>query len=288
MRNVVVSLIAITVLLGVSGCSFQANTPAPVETLYTGKTYKDKVKGSLKQSRYKVQSGDTLYSIAWASGRDFKTLAKLNNLQAPYTIQPGQTLNLSGQLPKPRPVRPSTKPNKISKVQKPAQSQTVTKTKQKENAKSVDPKKSQGYASTTNSQFTNNKSTFDGSGKISRWSWPTKGKVIASFSSTAQGRQGLDIVAREGSPIVASAAGKVVYAGSALRGYGQLVIIKHNDEFLSAYAHNKKIFVKEKQEVKLGQKIAEMGSSDSDRVKLHFEIRYRGKPVDPMRYLPKL
>jgi lipoprotein NlpD len=117
------------------------------------------------------------------------------------------------------------------------------------------------------------------------WVWPASGKVITGFSDSAN-LKGIDIAGKAGQPVVASAAGKVVYAGSGLRGYGKLVIVKHNATFLSAYAHNQEILVKEGQQVAKGQKIAEMGSTDSDQVKLHFEIRQRGKPVDPLRYLP--
>ena len=117
------------------------------------------------------------------------------------------------------------------------------------------------------------------------WMWPTAGKVVAGFSESAN-LKGIDIAGKAGQPIVASAAGKVVYVGSGLRGYGKLVIVKHNTTFLSAYAHNREILVKEGQQVAKGQKIAEMGDSDSDQVKLHFEIRRLGKPVDPVKFLP--
>jgi lipoprotein NlpD len=117
------------------------------------------------------------------------------------------------------------------------------------------------------------------------WTWPAKGRVITTFSETAN-LKGIDIAGAAGTPIVASAAGKVVYAGTGLRGYGLLVIIKHNDTYLSAYAHNRAIFVKEGDTVARGQKIAEMGNTDADQVKLHFEIRRLGKPMDPMRFLP--
>lgn len=117
------------------------------------------------------------------------------------------------------------------------------------------------------------------------WMWPAKGKVVASFSETAN-LKGLDIAGNAGQAIVASAPGRVVYAGSGLRGYGKLVIIKHNKTFLSAYAHNREILVKEGQQVARGQKIAEMGNTDADQVKLHFEIRRLGKPMDPVKYLP--
>lgn len=119
------------------------------------------------------------------------------------------------------------------------------------------------------------------------WAWPTKGKVIAGFSETAN-LKGIDIGGAAGQPVTASAAGRVVYAGSGLRGYGKLIIIKHNATFLSAYAHNREILVKEGQQVTRGQKIAEMGNTDADQVKLHFEIRRQGKPMDPAKYLPPI
>ena len=115
------------------------------------------------------------------------------------------------------------------------------------------------------------------------WMWPVKGKVIASFTEASKG---VDIGGKKGAPVLAAAGGRVVYAGSGLRGYGKLVIIKHNNTWLSAYAHNDNILVKEQQDVKKGQKIAEMGASDTDQVKLHFEVRRQGKPVDPAKVLP--
>ena len=117
------------------------------------------------------------------------------------------------------------------------------------------------------------------------WMWPVKGKLLAPFSEAAKG---VDIGGRKGTPVLAAAAGRVVYAGSGLRGYGNLVIISHNDTWLSAYAHNDSIVVKEQQQVKKGQKIAEMGSTGSDQVKLHFEVRRKGKPVDPAKVLPAM
>ena len=117
------------------------------------------------------------------------------------------------------------------------------------------------------------------------WIWPTAGKVVAGFSETAN-LKGIDIGGKAGQPVVASAPGKVVYAGTGLRGYGKLIIVKHNATFLSAYAHNREILVKEGQAVARGQKIAEMGDTDANSVKLHFEIRRLGKPMDPLRYLP--
>ncbi|TKB49498.1 LysM peptidoglycan-binding domain-containing protein [Ferrimonas sediminicola] len=272
-------------LLG--GCSFQSHTPAPVETLYTGKTFKDKPRGSVTQSRYRVQPGDTLYSIAWASGTDYRDLARINRLPSPYTIQVGQWLDLRSVKKSAATASPATKPAKTSTNTSRSTSAAVRSSKQKENTKPVDPKISQEYASTRSSQNINRPLKPALPRKVSKWRWPASGKVVARYSDSAQGQKGLDIVSREGTPVVASAEGRVVYAGSALRGYGKLIIIKHSDDYLSAYAHNRKILVKEKQVVKSGQQIAEMGSTDSDRVMLHFEIRYRGKSVDPERYLPK-
>jgi len=124
-----------------------------------------------------------------------------------------------------------------------------------------------------------------GDGDQLDWAWPAKGKVVAGFSETAN-LKGIDIAGTAGQPVAASAAGRVVYAGTGLRGYGKLIIIKHNATFLSAYAHNREILVKEGQQVARGQKIAEMGNTDADQVKLHFEIRRQGKPMDPAKYLP--
>ena len=117
------------------------------------------------------------------------------------------------------------------------------------------------------------------------WMWPAKGKVLAAFSETSKG---MDIAGRKGAPVLAAASGRVIYADAGVRGYGKLIIIKHNDTWVSAYAHNDNILVKEQQDVRRGQKIAEMGSSDADQVKLHFEVRRQGKPVDPAKLLPAM
>ncbi|WP_175546611.1 peptidoglycan DD-metalloendopeptidase family protein, partial [Vibrio vulnificus] len=122
--------------------------------------------------------------------------------------------------------------------------------------------------------------------KIAKWQWPTKGRVIKNFSAGEQGNKGIDIAGQRGQPIVSTAGGTVVYSGNALRGYGNLIIVKHNDNYLSAYAHNDRLLVSEGQSVKAGQQIATMGSSGAKTVMLHFEIRYQGKSVNPKRYLP--
>ncbi|WWE60216.1 peptidoglycan DD-metalloendopeptidase family protein [Parasalinivibrio latis] len=152
--------------------------------------------------------------------------------------------------------------------------------------KRVEPQKAKEYSQETKSKKNVTKPVSKASGKLA-WSWPTKGRVIAGFSSSETGNRGIDIAGKRGQAIVAAESGKVVYAGNALRGYGNLIILKHNDDYLSAYAHNDRLLVREQQVVKKGQKIAAMGSSATDSVRLHFEIRYKGKSVNPIRYLPR-
>lgn len=130
-------------------------------------------------------------------------------------------------------------------------------------------------------------STTNSTTPVGSWRWPTDGKIIDNFSAAEGGNKGIDIAGSRGQPVVATASGRVVYAGNALRGYGNLIIIKHNDDYLSAYAHNDSMLVREQQEVKAGQKIATMGSTGTSSVRLHFEIRYKGKSVNPLRYLPQ-
>jgi len=210
-----------------------------------------------------VQKSETLFALAWRYGWDYKALASANNIAYPYTIYPGQKLK----------VRHSKFASSAAKS---------TDSKRLTNSKSA--KTGHGPSAYKNSpQATKpvvSSTTLD-------WQWPAKGKVIAKFSTKAPTNKGIDISGSLGESVFAAAAGSVVYAGSGLLGYGNLVIIKHDDQFLSAYAHNKELLVKENQEVKAGQTIAEIGSSGTDKVKLHFEIRHKGKPVDPIIYLPK-
>ncbi len=132
-----------------------------------------------------------------------------------------------------------------------------------------------------------NASSTTTSAPISSWRWPTDGKIIEGFGGSEGGNKGIDIAGSKGQAITATADGRVVYAGNALRGYGNLIIIKHNDDYLSAYAHNDTMLVREQQEVKAGQKIATMGSTGTSSTRLHFEIRYKGKSVNPLQYLPQ-
>ncbi|MCV2884615.1 peptidoglycan DD-metalloendopeptidase family protein [Aestuariibacter sp. AA17] len=255
----------------VSACSSRT-TPAPVVEVHSGKTVYDRKQGSYAKDEYIVKRGDTLYSIAWISGNDYRDLARFNNIAPPYEIYPGQRLKTKQRVS--NTPKPSPKPS----------GQTLTKNSQIP----VDRTNKQAYGnSRTGQKLAKKQPSSAFPQRVERWQWPAKGKVISTFSSRAQGNKGVDIAGNRGTPIKAAAAGKVVYTGSALRGFGRLVIIKHSDKFLSAYAHNEKILVKEQQWVSAGQQIATMGDSDADRIMLHFEVRYKGKSVDPLRYLPK-
>lgn len=195
-----------------------------------------------------VRRGDTLYAIAQSAGVRVQNLAAWNSLSPPYVIVPGQRLRLSAP---------------VDAVDRPA----LANARRGANAKAA--------AAAENLDT-----------RPVRWRWPTEGKIIARFAPN-DGTKGIDIAGRSGQAVRAAAGGKVVYQGSGLRGYGQLIIVKHNADFLSAYAHCAAIYVREGSVIQPGQKIAAMGSSGTDRVKLHFEIRRRGIPVDPLEHLPK-
>ncbi|MHB1951107.1 MAG: peptidoglycan DD-metalloendopeptidase family protein [Acidiferrobacteraceae bacterium] len=203
------------------------------------------------KSRYwTVSPGDTLYSIAWAAGVDYRTLAYWNHIHRPFVIRAGTRLRLFGPRP---PVYRRRK--RVFQPERFAQ-----------------PRRHPEALSASQAPV--------------RWTWPAAGPIVRGFSPVG-GCKGIDIGGRRGAPVRAAARGKVVYAGSGLRGYGELIILKHNKNFLSAYAHNNRILVKEGEMVRRGQEIAEMGSTGTDRVMLHFEIRLHGSPVDPLRYLPR-
>lgn len=223
------------------------NAVAPVGSY--GGYNKSKIGSAKAPSVYKVRKGDTLYSISWRYGLDYKKVAKINHIRSPYRIYIGQKLYF-----------------------KSAKRKLVTAKPKKATSKKTVKK----AASTT--RYSN---------KALAWRWPTKGKVVSTYSKNATGRKGIDIAGKAGQTIQAAAAGKVVYSGNGLPRYGNLLIIKHNDVYLSAYAHNQKLLVKEGQTVKSGQKIATLGRSGTQRDQLHFEIRRNGKPIDPMRFLPK-
>ncbi|WP_299807847.1 peptidoglycan DD-metalloendopeptidase family protein [uncultured Shewanella sp.] len=281
-----------------SGCSFQAERPAPVESI-NGPQTPSITKGSITGSRYIVKNGDTLYSIAWGANKDFVDIAKQNRLPKPYTIYPGQVLSLNSKryVTNTQSAKKTTNSSTKSPVanakttQKQVVSSNVSTASSQNNGskKQLDPVAKPAYSVTSSQQDVNRivHKPVELPKKVSRWSWPVKGKVIGTFSAKEQGNKGIKIAGNRGDVIRAAASGRVVYAGSALRGYGNLVIIKHSDDYLSAYAHADKISVKEKQLVNVGQTVATMGSTGTNRVMLHFEIRYHGKSVNPVKFLPK-
>jgi len=220
-----------------------------------------------------VQKSETLFSLAWRYGWDYKSLASANSIAAPYIIHPGQKLQV-GQPKSTFSKSAASKSKRLTNASKPVPSNLASARKSTQKT----PKPIVNSRKAPNNW---------GKGDSPKWSWPAKGKLIAKFSAKSPANKGIDIAGRLGESVTAAAAGSVVYAGSGLLGYGNLVIIKHNEQYLSAYAHNKRLLVKESQKVKAGQSIAELGSSGTDKVKLHFEIRRQGKPVDPMLYLPK-
>lgn len=245
---------------------------------------------SRRISVHEVARGDTLYSIAWRYGMDYRELARRNNIRPPYLIYPGQKLQLTGtttitrstpapatatKTPPPMATRssvtPAPKPRTPPKAVPRPQTPPPAATSRSESKTTPTPKPTTPPLLTGNPQ----------------WQWPAQGRILSTFQASTGLNKGIDIAGNLGQPVIAAAAGQVVYAGEGLRGYGKLVIIKHNDTFLSAYAHNDQLLVKEGVAVKAGQRIADMGSSGTDRVKLHFEIRREGTPVDPLKYLPK-
>ena len=218
-----------------------------------------------KPGYFTVRPGDTLYRIAVEHGQTARDVQAWNNLANPNMIEVGQVLRVSppvGMAP-------------------PASTATVTAVPVTPPAVVPRPLNS---PPTTPPPATSTPVEPVKPGDAVSFIWPARGAVIATFDEAKN--KGVSIAGRAGDPVLAAADGRVVYAGAGLRGYGNLIILKHNDTFLTAYAHNQALLVREDQAVKQGQRIAEMGSSDADRVKLHFEVRRDGKPVDPLQYLP--
>ncbi len=314
-KTLLVRWILIVSFLFLSGCSNSALNFAPVTNGW--KNDQD------ASQNYRVQKDDTLYSIAFRYGMDYRNLAQINNISAPYVIRIGQKLHLTGgpedessntSTPAPEnnavvtsaapsdvvaeptnitttpaPATPAATPKPIPKptivkaISTPeaplpakAKPQTTIITHQKPPAAKVKIK-----------PLLPPPPPPENNEPVKHWLWPVQGKVIRTFSDSYTGSRGIDIAGKLGEPVHATASGKVVYCGSGLPGYGLLIILKHNDDFLSAYAHNSKALVKEGQLVHAGQTIALMGKSGTSHVMLHFEIRKAGKPVDPLDYLPK-
>jgi lipoprotein NlpD len=231
-----------------------------------------------KPGYYTVKPGDTLIRVGLENGQSPKDIARWNALENPNKIEVGQVLRV---------VPPTSTDSAAVAVAKPVSNSTATSTPIAPAASSTSAAPASAASKPASSPAVV-AAPVAGSAAVGDedlgWIWPTKGPVLAEFDEVKN--KGLDIGGAAGDPVLASAEGKVVYAGEGLRGYGKLIILKHNNTFLTAYAHNQTLLVKEDQSVKKGQKIAEMGNTDADRVKLHFEVRRQGKPVDPAKYLP--
>jgi lipoprotein NlpD len=232
--------------------------------------------------KYTVSKGETLYSISWRYGYDHREVAAWNNIKPPYNIYPGQQLYIIA------PHQQYAKPSRQQAAASSSTSGTSTATPPAVVASAPAARSN----TTPSSQVTSRpaagveKRPAGHQKKGIGWQWPTEGVIVGSFSP-GNGKKGLDIRGKLGQSVIAAADGNVVYSGSGLIGYGNLVIIKHNDTYLSAYGHNRRLLVKEGAAVKQGEKIAEMGDSGKEGVILHFEIRRDGKPVNPLTYLPK-
>jgi lipoprotein NlpD len=314
--------IALTVLL-LNGCVSDQPAPvierAPMKSAAAKSSAKSEAGKDWRPDTHTVKKGDTLFSIGLEYGYDYKEIAQINNIAPPYIIHVGQKLSLKvtgAAVPAPAPKETVTDngvvitPLKLDGVA-PAPAQAVPPASAKiqvlaepkalrvpyseaaltapvpaassqPTAEAAKPEPDTATAETKPEPAKTDTESAE-TGDVA-WIWPTKGKVIAGFNDSTNAK-GIDIAGDNGQPVLAAAPGKVIYSGADLRGYGKLVIIKHNKTFLSVYAHNSQILVKEGQQVKQGQKIAEMGSSDTNRVKLHFEIRQQGKSVDPAKFL---
>jgi lipoprotein NlpD len=242
---------------------------------------------------YVVEPGDTLYAVAFRLGVDYRTLASLNDIDQPYVIRVGQALKtVPNAAPEGAAAALETSAAQVSDTQRASETsvtsaagngaarategESITAT-----AKPAATKPEPGPPSHTLSTA----KTPTPNAPVDRWSWPAEGKVSRAYS--AERHKGIDLVGERGSAVMATAAGVVVYAGTGVTGYGALLIVKHNDTYLSAYGHNDALLVAEGQRVEAGQVIARMGSTSSDSVKLHFEIRRNGRPVNPTSLLPQ-
>jgi lipoprotein NlpD len=272
-------------------CSCATNTRAPIDSrnnqhstvAKTTAKSSASVTNSKQQEYYMVRRGDTLYSIAWQLGMNYRELASINGIRSPYTIYTGQRLRVNTALQPPAvqsaalQSRPAIQASSPAPATPPAAPAAKPAPKPVPAAPTVTVSKSDRAATQKASV-----PVYDG-----KWVWPTRGRVLTQFRSSGPGKQGIDIGGHADQPVKAAANGKVVYAGSGLVGYGRLIIVKHNENLLSAYGHNNTLLVNEGEHVAAGQMIAKMGSSGTNRNELYFEIRKNGKPTDPLGFLPK-
>ncbi len=230
--------------------------------------------------RHVVRQGETLYGIAWTYGRDYKELGSANGISPPWTIRPGQVLRLDLR-------GKAQSSNKASSTAR-APGPTATTTAKAPRAKPPVPTPQNSRKPTVTRKSDTSAPLASRTQTVANipWRWPHSGTVIAGYSASGKVNKGVDIAGKAGDAVRAAADGTVVYAGNGLLGYGNLIIVNHNERYLSAYAHNRKILVSEGEGVKAGQVIAELGSSGAERPMLHFEIRKNGNPVDPTHYLP--
>jgi len=269
------------------------NPPAPIETRVGGEVARtgQGAQAPTPGEVYVVQPGDTLYSIAFRYGINVNELAARNQIKAPYTIYPGQKVvtDLSDFSSNPVASRSNTRvaPPAASTSSATSGSGKASSTDKREEMAKPRPKPSSSPPPSTDvaaSSVPRNANT-RAFGPVTKWRWPSSGRVARSYSDIRH--KGIDIAGSRGDLIRASAAGEVVYTGTGLKGYGLLLIVKHNEQFLSAYGHNDLTLVEEGAWVNEGQAIAKMGSSGTDSVKLHFEIRREGQPIDPVKLLPR-
>lgn len=274
------------VTLVIAGCA-TSHVPAPIEDRGTMSNASQGASMDLvkplpgienlgKPGYYAVRPGDTIMRIGLDTGQNWRDVVRWNSLENPNLIEVGQVLRVippASTLATPS--SPSASTDSAGVVTRPVTQSTIA------------PGSGAAVAASTIKPVpTTPAPTASASGGDENvgWIWPAQGTLLAGFDEAKN--KGLDIGGKAGDAVLAAGDGRVVYAGAGLRGYGQLIILKHNNTYLTAYAHNQTLLVKEDQAVQKGQKIAEMGNSDADRVKLHFEIRRQGKPVDPSRYLP--
>lgn len=307
-------LLTVFFVLLVVGCA--SKVPAPVVDRGDGTTAGASLSPAL--DLYTVKRGDTLYSIALDHGIEYRDLAAWNYIDNPNRIRIGQQLRVkppvaaaangevitqpvdaggtmaieqrsldSSSVPAARSSSSSSLLKSEPKVGKlPYSEETLAQAQRAAEPTTMaaaSPAEAK-VAALPEAKPASGESVVAGPDDVA-WIWPSPGKLLGQFSES--GSKGIDLGGKAGDPVIAAGDGKVVYSGTGLRGYGKLLIIKHNATFLSAYAHNQNLLVKEGQSVNKGQKIAEMGNTDSDQVKLHFEIRRQGKPVDPLKYLPQ-
>lgn len=284
-RKTGLGLVAVAALL--AGCSSTSLTRAPVEDRNVGSAAVAAAvdpstlpgfENAGKPGYYTVRQGDTIMRIATEVNHPWRDIASWNNLENPNVIEVGQVLRVVPPTAAAAAATPPlTEGAKTAATPAPAAPVAGTKPATPPDAVAAAP------AAPAAAPAQPAPAPSAGADNVN-FIWPAKGAVVSGFDEAKN--KGVGIAGKAGDPVLAAADGRVVYAGAGLRGYGNLVILKHNNTFLTAYAHNQRLLVKEDENVKKGQKIAEMGSTDADRVKLHFEIRRSGKPVDPVRYLP--